>query len=92
MSMINTTLINVFLQERHFGVPNYALFNLMALTKDRNLIPRIELSIIDTSHLLNRIFYNFQSFFNYKFLIQEFIVVWLPMHSGAPFWDPVILL
>ena len=64
----------------------------MALTKDRNLIPRIELGIIDTSHLLNRIFYNFQSFFNCKFLIQEFIVVWLPMHSGAPFWDPVILL
>ena len=56
---INTTLTNVFLQERHFGVPNYALFNLMALTKDRNLIPRIELSIIDTSHPLNCIFYYF---------------------------------
>ena len=58
-STINTTLTNVFLQERHFGVPNYALFNLVALTKDRNLIPRIELSIIDTSHPLICIFYYF---------------------------------
>lgn len=31
----------------------------MALTKDRNFIPRIELSITDTSHPLNCIFYYF---------------------------------
>ena len=31
----------------------------MPLTKDRNLIPRIELSVIDTSHPLNCIFYYF---------------------------------
>ena len=31
----------------------------MPLTKDRNLIPRIELSIIDTSHPLNWILYYF---------------------------------
>ena len=43
---------------------NYALFNLIASTKDRNFIPRIELSIIDTSHPLNCIFYNFLIFFN----------------------------
>ena len=28
----------LLLQERHFGVPNNALFNLMASTKDRSLI------------------------------------------------------
>ena len=58
ISTIHTMLTNVFLHwERHFGVPSYVLFNLVVSTKDRNLIPRIELSIIDTSHSLNCIFY-----------------------------------
>ena len=68
-------LANVLLEERHFGVPNYGLFNLMASTKDRNGIPRIELSIIDTSHPLNCIFYHFLIIFNCKFLTKEFIVL-----------------
>ena len=71
---------------------NYALFNLIASTKDRNFIPRIELSIIDTSHPLNCIFYSFLIFLNCLFLTKEFIVLWLPMHSGAPFGDSVIHL
>ena len=69
-------LTNVFLQERHFGVPNYALLDLMASTKDKNLIPRIEFSIIDTSHPFEL---HFLLLFNYfltrKFLTKEFIVL-----------------
>ena len=61
---------NVFL---HFGFPYFSLFNLIALTKDRNLIPRVELSMIDTSHPLICIFYYF--LINCKFLIEQFIVL-----------------
>ena len=54
-------LENIFLQERHFCDRNYALSNLMASTKNRNLIQRIELSIelsiIDASYPLNCIYY-----------------------------------
>ena len=44
--------------------------------QDRNLIPRIELSRIDTSHPLNCIFYYFLIIFlTVKFLTKEFIVL-----------------
>ena len=51
---------------------------------DRNLIWRIELSIIDTIVTLWIAFFTtFQLFFNCKFLTKEFMVLWLPMHPGA---------
>ena len=51
---------------------------------DRNLISRIELSIIDTIVTLwIALFTTFQLFFNCKFLTKEFMVLWLPMHPGA---------
>ena len=58
--------------------------------QDRNLIPRIELNIIDTSHPLNCIFFYFLIIFlTVKFLIYCSVIA---DALRAPFGDSVILL
>ena len=44
------TSIGVYSLGRLFGARNYVLFNLMAKTKDRSLIQRIELGLINSLH------------------------------------------
>ena len=61
--------------------------------KDRNLIPRIEMNIIDTSHPLNCIFFTtFQFFFNCKVFNKTIYCSVIADALRAPFGDSVILL
>ena len=61
--------------------------------QDRNLIPRIELNIIDTSHPLNCIFLLlFNYFFNCKVFNKTIYCSVIADALRAPFGDSVILL